>query len=155
MIAKIEISAQKQFYLTGIAVRTINKKGQSQKDIGGLWTRFMSEGLLEQIDNKTSDDIYCVYTNFETNHTGFYTAVLGCKVNSPDHVPDGFTGITIPAGKYQVYFLEGKFPDNVGTAWQEIWNTDTDRAYTADFDWYGSNAKRFEETEVKIYLAVN
>jgi predicted transcriptional regulator YdeE len=154
MTAKTEHEDLKGFYLTGISVRTTNQNGQSQKDIGALLTRFMSEGLLQQIDGRLSDDIYCVYTDYETDHTGFYTAVLGCKVISLNHIPDGFTGIAIPAGKYQVYFLEGKFPDNFGAAWQEIWNSGIDRAYTADFDLYSTNPKSFEETEAKIYLAV-
>jgi predicted transcriptional regulator YdeE len=154
MIAKIEIKDQKGFYLVGISARTTNKNGQSQDDIGALWARFMNESLLLQIENRMSDDICCVYTDYETDYTGYYTAVLGCKVNSLDHLPEGFTGITIPQDKYQVYDLEGKFPENVQSAWQEIWNSNVDRKYTADFDLYTANAKSFEETEVKIYVSV-
>ncbi|HEY4325322.1 MAG TPA: GyrI-like domain-containing protein [Mucilaginibacter sp.] len=155
MISKIETSQRPEFYLVGISVRTTNQDGQSQKDIGDLWTRFMNEGLLQQINDRASDDIYCVYTDYETDYTGPYTAILGCRVNTLSHVPDGFTGITIASGKYQVYFLEGKFPENVHLAWQEIWNSNVSRAYSADFDLYSANPKSFEETEVKIYLAVN
>ena len=114
MIAKTEIIEQNGFSIAGISVRTTNQKGQSQKDIGGLWTRFTNENLQQQLQNKTSDDIYCVYTDYETDHTGFYTAILGCKVHSLTQIPDGFVGITIVPDKYQVYFLEGKFPQNLG-----------------------------------------
>ncbi|HKB45930.1 MAG TPA: GyrI-like domain-containing protein [Chitinophagaceae bacterium] len=155
MIAKTEIIEQKEFSIAGISVRTTNQNGQSQKDIGDLWTRFMNENLLQQIHKRTSDDIYCVYTDYETDHAGFYTALLGCKVHSLTQIPDGFVGITIVAGKYQVYFLEGKFPQNVGEAWRHIWDNAIDRKYTADFDLYSADAKSFEETEVKIHLAVN
>ncbi|HEY2582125.1 MAG TPA: GyrI-like domain-containing protein [Mucilaginibacter sp.] len=155
MITRIETSQQPEFYLVGISVRTANQNGQSQKDIGDLWTQFMNEGLLQQISHRVSDDIYCVYTDYETNYTGPYTTILGCRVNTLNHIPGGFTGITIPMGKYQVYFLDGKFPENVHLAWLEIWNSDVSRAYTVDFDLYSTNAKSFEETEVKIYLSVN
>jgi predicted transcriptional regulator YdeE len=154
VIANIELTHLPEFYLCGIEVRTTNQNGQSQKDIGGLWQRFMTNELLRQITSRVSDDIYCVYTGYETDYTGFYTTVLGCKISTPDQVPEGFTGLTIPAAKYEVYLLAGKFPENVHQAWQEIWTGDSNRAYTTDFDLYSANAKSFAETEVKIYLAI-
>lgn len=154
MIAKTEISSQEQFYLTGIWVRTTNQDGQSQKDIGGLWTRFTTGNLIQQIEDRLSGDMYCVYTDYETDHTGPYTAILGCKVSSLDNVPEGFTGITILPGKYQVYYLEGEFPANIGAAWQQIWASDIDRKYTSDYDFYKADPKSFEETEARIYLAI-
>jgi len=154
MIAKTEIIGQKEFYVVGVSVRTTNENGQSQKDIGGLWTRVMNDNLLQDIEDKASADTYCVYTDYETDYMGPYTAVIGCKVNSPDNIPAGFVGITIAAGKYRVYSLAGKFPENIHEAWMEIWNSKVERAYTADFDLYSANAKSFEETEAKIYLAI-
>ena len=154
MIAKTEISSQNQFYLTGISVRTTNQNGQSQKDIGGLWTRFTTGNMMQQIEGRLTDDMYCVYTDYETDHTGPYTAVLGCKVSSLDNIPGEFTGIAIPGDKYQVYYLEGQFPANIGEAWQQIWASDVDRKYTTDYDFYKADPKSFEETEARIYLAV-
>ena len=154
MITKIETIEQPAFEVAGITVRTINQNGQSKNDMMALWTRFMTDNLKQQIEDRASDDIYCFYTDYESDHTGYYTALLGCKVNSLAHIPDGFSGISIPAAKYQVYSLAGKFPENVHLAWQEIWNSEVNRAYTVDFDLYSANAKSFEETEVKIYLAV-
>jgi len=154
MIAKTELLSEDQFHLLGIAVRTINTDGQAEKDIGGLWTRFTTENLLQQIAGRVSDDVYCVYTDYETDSTGPYTAVLGCKVNAPDNVPDGFIAVTIPADTYQVYYLEGSFPASISNAWQHIWTSGIERKYTADFDFYKANPKSFEETEARIYLAI-
>ncbi len=154
MATKIGLLTQDQFYLVGISVRTTNQNSQSQQDIGGLWTRFMNERLMAQIVDRTSDDTYCAYTDYETDHTGPYTAVLGCMVSSLDHIPDGFIGITIPADKYLVYYLDGDFPANIGAAWKQIWASDVSRKYTSDYDWYKANPKSFEETEARIYLAV-
>ena len=154
MIAKVEALDKEGFYLAGISVRTINQNGESKKDLMALWTRFMRERMVSQIPDRTSDDIYCVYTDYAGDHTDYYTAVLGCRVNSLTSIPQGFTEITIPDSKYNVYSLAGKFPENVRIAWEEIWNSDADRKYTADFDLYSANARSFDETEVKIYLAV-
>jgi len=155
MIVKTEIIEQPEFNLTGIAIRTTNQNGQSAQDIGGLWGRIMRDSLLDKIEEKISGDTYCVHTDYESDYTGAYTAIIGCKVNLLADIPEGFTTITIAAGKYQVYTLAGKFPENVHEAWVEIWNSNVNRKYTADFDLYGANAKSFEETEVKIYLAIS
>jgi predicted transcriptional regulator YdeE len=154
MIVRTEVIEQPAFYLTGISVRTINQNGQSKKDMMALWERFMTDNSVQKIVDRVSDDIYCVYTDYKDDYLDFYTAVLGCRVNSLAHIPDGFTGINIAAGKYQVYSLAGKFPENVRLAWQEIWDSNVVRKYTADFDLYSAGAKSFEETEVKIYLAI-
>lgn len=142
------------FQLTGISVWTTNQNSQSDKDIGSLWQKFTEGNLAAQIADKVSDDIYCIYTEYESDHTGFYTAILGCKVSAGSVTPQGFVRIDIPAGHYQVYKPEGKFPDNVANTWRQIWQTAIDRKYTADFDLYKAGAKSFEETEVEIYLAV-
>jgi predicted transcriptional regulator YdeE len=154
MIAKIEHTEQQVFYVAGISLRTTNQNGQSAKDIGDLWTKFMTEGIVEKLTDRISDDILCVYTDYESDYTGFYTAVLGCKVTSINDLSEDMDGIAIKAGKYDIYYLEGSFPNNVHEAWVEIWNCSTPRSYTADYDLYSAGAKSFEETEVKIYLAV-
>lgn len=155
MIANTKIININEFYLAGISVRTINQNGQSGKDIKALWDKFFGEGVYARFPNKVSDDYYCVYHDYETDHTGYYMATLGCKVSSLSQLPEGFTGITIPADKYEEYALSGKCPGNVLAAWEQIWNGGADRKYTFDFDVYTPNAANFEDTEAKIYLAVN
>lgn len=141
-------------FVTGIFVRTTNQNGQARTDIGNLWTRFMTENLAGQIDEKLSEDIYCVYTDYESDHTGWYTAVLGCRVPDTINVPDGLFTALIPAGDYHIYKPQGKFPDCVANTWMEIWQMPIDRKYTADYDLYKSGAKSFEETEVDVCIAV-
>jgi predicted transcriptional regulator YdeE len=142
------------FRVIGISVRTTNQNSQSDKDIGSLWQRFTEGNLAAQINDKDGEDIYCVYTEYESDHTGFYTAILGCKVKDRSEAPRGFVGVNIAADTYQVYKPEGKFPGSVANTWRYIWQTPIERKYTADFDLYRSGSKSFEETEVEIYLAV-
>jgi predicted transcriptional regulator YdeE len=142
-----------QFFVAGIAVKTTNKDGQSQKDIGDMWTKFTTENLALQIEGKLSEDIYCVYTDYESDHTGWYTAVLGCRVTDHDISSSFFTAL-IPSGNYHIYKPEGKFPESVSNTWRQIWQTDINRKYSTDFDRYKAGSKSFEETEVEVYLAV-
>jgi len=154
MIVKTEAIELNEFYVAGISVRTINQNGQAGKDIKALWGRFVTENVFGSLEDKVSGDIYCVYTEYETDYTDYYTAVLGCKVKSLTQIPDGFTGVTIAGGTYIVYSLEGKCPQNVLNAWQDVWNSDVERKYTTDFDVYTPNVKSFEDSEVKIFLAI-
>jgi predicted transcriptional regulator YdeE len=142
------------FEIVGISVRTTNKNLQSDKDIGSLWQRFTENNMAARIPNKISYDIYCVYTDYESDHTGFYTAILGCKVSEPGIIPEGFVGVTIASGTYQVYTPKGKFPENIANTWKQIWQADIKRKYTTDYDLYKAGANSFEETQAEIYLAV-
>lgn len=143
------------FFVAGISVRTINKEGHADKDIGGLWQRFTQENLADKLEDKEGSELYCVYTDYESGHTDYYTAILGCKVSSIAYLPEGFTGKAIPASKYHVYTPEGKFPANIAATWQHIWATAEERIYTADFDKYDVAGKSFEDIESKVYVAVD
>ncbi len=81
------------FTVIGIAVRTTNKNGQSAKDIGALWNKFMSEDILSQIPNKIDNTIYSIYTEYEGDYTQPYTTILGCKVKSKDGMTATFAHV--------------------------------------------------------------
>jgi predicted transcriptional regulator YdeE len=142
------------FYLMGIAVRTTNEGGQSQRDIGLLWQRFYKDNILAQIPNKKSDAVYCVYTDYEQDANGFYTTILGCAVSTLQTIPESLIGITIPKAMYRVYTSVGKLPDSVLATWMHIWTSPINRAFVADFDVYGAGAQDSHAAEVKTYLSV-
>ncbi len=106
-----EIATLEEFQIIGIYVRTTNENEQSRKDIGELWQKFSGTNMVEQIPNKENNDIYCIYTDYESDFTGPYTTILGCKVTSIENVPEGLIGKTIPGGKFQHYTSAGKIPD--------------------------------------------
>ncbi len=143
----------KEFSIIGIAVRTTNQNGQSQKDIFELWNRFMEQGLIAQIPNKMSSEIYCMYTEYEGDFTGAYTTILGCNVASLDIIPEGFVGKKISETAYKRYKAIGVLPDCVGKVWGEIWQSGIDRKYIADFDMYGAKSQNPQNAEVDIYVS--
>lgn len=150
-----ETKTRDPFPVIGLAVRTTNENGQSQKDIGLLWERFFKENILAQIPVKESNVLYCVYTDYESDATGAYTTLLGCKVTSLQTIPEGLTGITIPRTTYQVYTAVGKLPDVVLKTWQHLWQSPINRSYTADFDVYGEKAQDPSHAEVETWLSVH
>lgn len=142
------------FKIIGIKTRTTNENGQSSKDIPALWERFFKEGLLEQIPNKTSNDIYCIYTEYEGDHTAPYSTIIGCRVKDFNNIPEGMTTLTIKESKYEKFLAKGNIKQVVYETWLKIWNTELNRSYTADFEVYGKKAQDPENAEVDIYIAL-
>ncbi|MES2554742.1 MAG: GyrI-like domain-containing protein [Bacteroidota bacterium] len=143
------------FHIIGISVRTTNENAQSATDIGALWQRFMAEEISTKIPSKTDDAIICVYTDYEKDHTTPYTTLLGCKVDSLDHIPEGMIGKTIESGGYEQFTAVGNAQEGaVYNEWVTIWNSDLNRAYTADFEIYGAESYDPVNGKVPIFIAV-
>lgn len=144
-----------KFSVIGISVRTTNENGQASQDIPALWNKFMSEGIVEQIPNKTDNSIYCIYTEYEKDHTKPYTTILGCKVLTLDNIPIGMIGKTFEEATYTKHIAKGNIMQGmVFGEWTKIWNSDLDRTFTADFEVYGEKAQNPENAEVDIFVAV-
>ena len=140
----------------GIAVRTTNENGQAAQDIGQLWGRFMSERLVNKIPNKSEESIYSIYTNYEKDFTRPYDVILGCKVNIDAEVPAGMVSISINGGTYTKFVSKGDLTKGaVYNTWVQIWNSDINRAYSADFEVYGEKSQNPSDGEVDIFIAVN
>ena len=145
----------KEFYIIGVSVRTINKDNQSAIDIGSLWNRWFTEELSVKIENKISDEIINMYTDYKSDEHDCYTAILGHKVSSLDPIPEGFIGKHISDKKYKEFISKGKLPECVLNTWETIWNTKIDRKYTADFDVYNPLTMNPENAEVLTYVSIN
>lgn len=143
-----------QFSVIGIAVKTTNKNGQAQNDISKLWQKFFNDNMINQIPDKISDDIYCIYTDYESDVNGAYTTILGCKVTSMENIPEGFVSKTILKAMFRLYKSTGKLPDSVLATWGHIWQTPIERKYLADFDVYGQKSQDPHNAEVETYLSV-
>ncbi|QOG03202.1 GyrI-like domain-containing protein [Flavobacterium sp. MDT1-60] len=144
-----------KFSIIGISVRTTNENGQSGQDIPALWNKFMTEGIAEKIPNKIDNSLYCVYTDYEKDHTKPYTTILGCLVCSLDFIPEEMTGKTIEKATYEKFIAKGNLHENiVFNEWMKIWNSDLDRSFTADFEIYGEKTQNPENAEVDIFIAI-
>ncbi len=144
-----------KFSVIGISVRTSNENGKAGQDIPALWNKFMTEGIAEQIPNKIDNSIYCIYTEYEKDHTKPYTTILGCKVGNLDEIPNGMVGQTFEETTYSKHIAKGNILQGmVFNEWTKIWNSDLSRTFTADFEVYGEKAQNPENAEVDIFIAV-
>lgn len=155
----METNKVEGFNVIGITVRTSNNNGESSRDIGGLWQKFMSEQVVAKIPNKISDEIYSIYTEYEGDYTKPYTTMLGCKVSTLDDIPEGMAGMQFNSGNYTKFVAQGNLMQGaVINKWQEIWAmeaTNLKRVYTQDFEVYGAKALNPQDAEVDIFIAVN
>jgi predicted transcriptional regulator YdeE len=143
------------FRIIGIAMRTTNENGQSMRDIPALWEKFLTENIMANIPGKADQAIYCVYTDYEKDHTRPYTTIIGCKVDPETSAPAGTTAKEITGGKYEQRAAHGKLMEGaVYQEWVKIWNSDIPRTYTADFEVYGEKAQDPGNATVDIFLAV-
>ena len=151
----MNVATKAAFSVIGISVRTTNENGQSGLDIPALWGQFMEQGILDKIPDIADHNLYCIYTDYEKDHTRPYTTLLGCRVTSLDNIPDGMTGKTFAEGPYTSFLAKGNLQEGVVfDTWQQIWNSDIPRAFTADFEVYGEKAQNPADAEVEIFIAV-
>ncbi len=144
-----------EFHVVGIAVRTAND-GRALKDIEALWGRFWSEEIMNKVPNKTSDEIYAVYTDYESNYQGEYTMIIGMPVSSLNDIPEGYESVSIAKATYQKFVSKGKMPEAVVKTWMEIWQADEtlNRAYKADFTVHGPKYFNGDQAEVETFISI-
>ena len=92
------------FYIAGLTARTNNAHEISGKGkIGNVWQEFLKPNVVAKIPNKMGVDLIAVYTDYETDHTGHYTYLLGLPILSAESQPANLTVKHIPAGCYAVF----------------------------------------------------
>src|SRR5215469_1456275 len=115
-----ELRTRNEFSIIGIGARTSNpaEMSGSGAKIPGLWNDYFAKGVAARIPNKLEDQsTLAVYTDYEGDHTGIYSIVLGQQVSSLGEVPDGMMGLKIPAGRYLVFPADGPVPEAIIAAW--------------------------------------
>lgn len=143
------------FKVIGLSIRTTNKEGQAADDIAALWSRFLSENIMNDIPNKVDHTVYSLYTDYEGDHTEPYTAVLGCKVHSLSSIPEGMIGRSFEGGKYVKITAKGDLTKGlIVEKWFKIWNMNLDRNYTVDFEVFGEKAQDPTNAEVEFFVGL-
>lgn len=143
------------FDVVGIKVRTAND-GSAGKDLPMLWGKFMGEQLKDKIPNKINDSIYCLYTNYDGDHTEPYDAILGCRVSSIEDIPEGMVVHNIESTNGAKFTAKGSLikGEAVINTWFEIWKSGLDRTFTTDFEVYDERSSDIENAEVDIYISI-
>jgi predicted transcriptional regulator YdeE len=134
---------------------TTNANGQAAKDCGALWQKFEKGNYAETIPEKLTNEILAVYHNYEGDFTQPYSYFIGVKVKPDAVIPDGLEKLSIPKASYQKFVSKGIIPDCIADTWRDIWNSNMERAYKADFEVYDDRSKDWKNGEVDIFISVN
>ncbi len=160
-LATARIVEKPGFTVVGISTRTTNAIEMSGRGvIGNEWNRFMKDGLLAKIPNRVDTSILALYTDYESDHSGAYTFILGARVSSAKNVPSGMVTKEVPPGKYAVFTSRrGPAAKVVPEAWQHINSLPNsapggDRTYRTDFEVYGPPAADPQHAQVEIYIGI-
>lgn len=144
----------KRFCVAGVFVRTknIDEFNSESAKIPGLWTQFYSEGVTEQISKRLPNTpIFGVYSDYETDATGFYDVTVGVSVDKSN---SGFKNIVIEAGEYLVFEARGAMPDAIIQTWSYIWSyfeqhPEICRSFLTDFEAYSG------PEEAHVYIGIS
>ncbi len=148
---------EREFYLIGWENRTNNKAEFSGNGIiGKIWERVFKENLREKITNAVSDEIYGVYSNYESDENGDYDYFVGYKAKDLNNVPQGLKGKKILAGPYKKFETKkGPVHQVVPEMWGQIWNElKGKRAFKTDFEIYGNKAQDPNNAVVEIFIGI-
>jgi predicted transcriptional regulator YdeE len=155
------IAPEPGFMVVGISARTTNAREMSGRGIiGEQWARFVKDGLLGKIPKRVDSNIVAIYTDYENDHSGAYTYILGAKVSAAETVPSGMVVKKVPPGKYAVFTTErGPVEKVVPAAWQRINSLPKsapagNRTYQADYELYGPGAADPRDAQVEIYVGI-
>lgn len=152
--------------LVGIKVRTNNRDELETEDytLGKIFPcvqQYFHEQLFEKIGHrKNPGRTFCVYTEYESDHTGDYTYFIGEEVDSFNSVPEGLSILVIAPQRYVKFTTEpGPMPGVLRNAWLEILKmTEKDfgspRRYHADFEIYDERAKDHNKLVLDLYIGI-
>lgn len=129
---------ERAIHVIGIELCTSND--QAFQTIPGHWARFTREKVLEQLPQRLGGDVFAVYTNFENagrDNSGIYSLVIGAQVPAGTPLPAGMVRAVVPASQRAVFEVAAGRHDQVGRAWQDIWQrTGLHKTFIAEYERY-------------------
>lgn len=144
--------------VVGKKIRTTNKNWKCMTDINNLWSTIHTNNIFAQIPNPAQPfTILSVYTDYPADFNVFeddYSVLIGALITKVENIPSDLIIKEIPETKYAVFTAQGPFDTAIGATWQEIWNSDIQRAFTSDFELYDAASTNDENSIVKIYMAI-
>lgn len=149
-------SLDRDLVIIGLAVSTSPER--AAHDIPSHWQRFFAEQVSARIAVRQDDaDLYCVYCDYQSDHRGVYTMLLGHAVAANAVVPEGLRRVRIPAGRYAQLAFAGRPEQVINAGWDfinERWEDRARRRYIADYERYRPDAMTPDHVSGRIAIGV-
>jgi predicted transcriptional regulator YdeE len=145
------------FRVIGISLpyKTHNIDGRSTDDCSYLWEKFFNENYSEKIPDKINNDVIAVYFEYEGGNSNPFSYLVGHRVNIDTPSPPGLQHVDIVAGKYLKVTAQGKMPECLQEAWNDIWQSDLKRTFQYDFEIYDQHKLNADYAEVDILVGIS
>lgn len=151
--------------LVGLKVRTNNRVEMSDFMQGKIFPcvrRYFQEQLFNKIQHrKHPGTTFCAYTEYESDHNGNYTYLIGEEVLSHADVPQEFDTLVIPPQTYAKFTAgPGSMPGVLWNAWKEIHGMskadfEGARRYHTDFEIYDERASDHSQIILDIFIGID
>jgi predicted transcriptional regulator YdeE len=147
-----EIVKREKQWIVGLMVRTDNE--HAMRDIPTICEKFQ-DGWQEKILHCVNDDIVCAYMEYDEDYTKPYTYIIGCVVTNIDAIPAGMVSKELAAGVYAKVEVFGLYPESLLAAWEDVWDSDLDRAFTTDYEVYDQYFIEDNDYYFNIYISLS
>ncbi|WP_067130619.1 GyrI-like domain-containing protein [Microtetraspora malaysiensis] len=127
--------------VVGHAVRTTNaaEADPARAQLPALWARAGAPGAFAHVPGRVDENVYAVLTDYESDHNGAYTQVVGVAVHTAARLPEGMVAVRVPGVPAMRLEARGPMPDALLDVWEQV-RTHTDsggtppRAFTTDLE---------------------
>ncbi|MEV0201334.1 effector binding domain-containing protein [Nonomuraea sp. NPDC050691] len=137
----MEITDRDELIVVGFAIRTTNadEMDPSRAKLPALWRRAGAPGAFAHVPGRIDENLYAVLTDYESDHNGAYTQIVGTGVRTVVRLPEGMVAVRVPAAKTLLFEARGQMPQAIVEAWQRVWaHTESGaapaRAFTTDLE---------------------
>lgn len=119
----MDVVERAEVLVVGYAVRTINadEMDPAKAKLPGLWQRAGAPGAFAHVPGRTDENLYAVLTDYESDHHGAYTQIVGVGVRTVPRLPEGMVAVRVPAGQSLKLEARGPMPQAIIDAWMRVW----------------------------------
>ncbi|GGO77391.1 GyrI-like domain-containing protein [Nonomuraea cavernae] len=119
----MDITDREELTVVGFAVRTTNAEEMdpTRARLPVLWQRAGAPGAFAHVPGRIDERLYAVLTDYESDHHGAYTQVVGIGVRTVPRLPEGMVAVRVPAARTLRIEARGPMPQAVMEAWQQVW----------------------------------
>ncbi|MFI7637642.1 GyrI-like domain-containing protein [Nonomuraea sp. NPDC049400] len=150
----MDVIDRAELIVVGFAVRTTNadEMDPARAKLPALWQRAGAPGAFAHVPGRVDENLYAVLTDYESDHNGAYTQIVGTGVRTVPRLPEGMVAVRVPAGRSLKLEARGPMPQALLDAWQQVWkHTESggtpSRAFTTDLEVHHPEG-------VDLYIAV-
>ncbi|GII79917.1 DNA-binding protein [Sphaerisporangium rufum] len=143
-----------ELLVVGYAVRTTDaaEADPARAQSPALWARAGAPGAFAHVPGRVGEDLYAVLADYESDHQGAYTKIVGVAVRTLPRLPEGMVAVRVPGVPSLKVEAHGPAPLALAEAWRQVWRHAEGggtpaRAFTTDLEVHHPDG-------VDLYVAV-